>query len=134
MATVIGPTPPGTGVIYPATCFAASKSTSPHNFCDVTFVAGSVTRREIKSEICLTHFGSFNLNSPANELIPQSTTTAPGLIQSAFTNFALPIATTKISASRTFNFISRSAIITNLIGKTNEIDNFQLRVGDSTYN
>lgn len=47
IATVIGPTPPGTGVMYPATCFAPSKSTSPHNFCDVMFVVGSVTAREI---------------------------------------------------------------------------------------
>ena len=29
MAIVIGPTPPGTGVMCPATCFALSKSTSP---------------------------------------------------------------------------------------------------------
>lgn len=29
MATVIGPTPPGTGVIQDATSFTASKSTSP---------------------------------------------------------------------------------------------------------
>lgn len=36
---------------------------------------------------------------PEIELIPQSITTAPGLIQSPFTNFGLPIATTKISAS-----------------------------------
>jgi len=31
MAIVIGPTPPGTGVIADATSFAASKSTSPTN-------------------------------------------------------------------------------------------------------
>ena len=31
IAIVIGPTPPGTGVIAPATLLADSKSTSPHN-------------------------------------------------------------------------------------------------------
>lgn len=38
-------------------------------------------------------------NIPDIELIPQSITTAPGLIQSPFTNFGLPIATTNTSAS-----------------------------------
>lgn len=37
---------------------------------------------------------------PDMEFIPQSITTAPGLIQSPFTNFGLPIATTNTSASR----------------------------------
>ena len=32
IAIVIGPTPPGTGVMYPAFFETASKSTSPHNF------------------------------------------------------------------------------------------------------
>lgn len=32
IATVIGPTPPGTGVMKPATSLAAAKSTSPTNF------------------------------------------------------------------------------------------------------
>lgn len=32
IATVIGPTPPGTGVMYDATFFASSKATSPTNF------------------------------------------------------------------------------------------------------
>ena len=41
----------------------------------------------------------FRSKSPVIELIPQSTTTAPGLIQSPLTNFAEPMATTKISAS-----------------------------------
>lgn len=37
---------------------------------------------------------------PVIELMPQSITTAPGLIQSPLTNLARPMATTKISASR----------------------------------
>src|SRR5829696_359886 len=43
IAIVIGPTPPGTGVIAPATCFAASKSTSPTNPSSVRFVPTSIT-------------------------------------------------------------------------------------------
>lgn len=42
IATVIGPTPPGTGVMYEATCFASSKRTSPTNrvpFCFVVSLA-----------------------------------------------------------------------------------------------
>lgn len=58
IATVMGPTPPGTGVMKPATSLAASKSTSPNN---LFFFPGS-------------ELGS--------TLIPQSITIAPGLIQS----------------------------------------------------
>jgi hypothetical protein len=35
---------------------------------------------------------------PGNALIPQSMTTAPGFIQSPFTNSGWPMATTKMSA------------------------------------
>ena len=37
------------------------------------------------------------------ELMPQSMTTAPGFTQSPFTNSALPMATTKMSAVLTFH-------------------------------
>jgi len=40
---VIGPTPPGTGVIQPATCEAPWKSTSPQSLYPFFFV-GSGTR------------------------------------------------------------------------------------------
>ena len=56
MQIVIGPTPPGTGVIAEARSLALSKSISPHSL----------------------PFG--------NRLMPTSITTAPGLIQSPRTN------------------------------------------------
>lgn len=40
---------------------------------------------------------------PGIGLIPQSMTTAPGLIQSPLINFGLPIPTTTISARRTID-------------------------------
>jgi hypothetical protein len=58
MATVIGPTPPGTGVMNPAARFASSNATSP--------------------TILFFPFAPL----PSNTLMPQSMTTAPGLIQS----------------------------------------------------
>src|SRR5436190_6702820 len=73
-ATVIGPTPPGTGVRWPAMCRASSKATSPT---------------------------SLVLPSPrATRLMPTSITAAPGLIQSPRTSSGLPIATTRMSAVR----------------------------------
>ena len=59
VAIVIGPTPPGTGVIQPATSFAASKSTSPQSL------------------------------PSGRRLMPTSMTIAPGLIQSPGTNLRL---------------------------------------------
>ena len=60
---VIGPTPPGTGVMY-AACFEAfSKSTSPHS------------------------------EPSSRRLIPTSITVAPSLIKSPSRNFGLPTAT-----------------------------------------
>ena len=70
---VIGPTPPGTGVIHPATWAAASKSTSPTKRC----LPFSVTR-----------------------VLPTSITVAPGLIQSPLIKRGLPTATTRMSARR----------------------------------
>ena len=61
---VMGPTPPGTGVIAPATSETSAKSTSPHSL----------------------PFSS--------RFMPTSMTTAPGFTMSAVTNFALPTATT----------------------------------------
>ena len=65
-ATVIWPTPPGTGVIAPATCDASAKATSP-------------TRRALPS-------------APGSRLMPTSITVAPGLIQSPRTISGLPTA------------------------------------------
>lgn len=48
IATVIGPTPPGTGVMYPATSFALSKSTSPHSFL-VPVLRFKITSRSVRN-------------------------------------------------------------------------------------
>src|SRR6185369_5152322 len=73
-AMVIGPTPPGTGVIAPATCEASAKLTSPT---------------------------SFDLPpGPGTRLMPTSITVAPGLIQSPRTISGRPIAATSRSALR----------------------------------
>ena len=72
-AIVIGPTPPGTGVIAPATSRASSNATSP------------TTRR---------------LPSRMTRLTPTSITVAPGLIQSPRTNSERPIAANTRSARR----------------------------------
>ncbi len=76
IAIVIGPTPPGTGVIAPATFSAVSNSTSPTSFLSATL------------------------------FIPTSITTAPGFIISPVTKFGIPTATTKMSASFVFAFKS----------------------------
>ena len=67
MAMVIGPTPPGTGVIAPATARASAKATSP----DQPRLAVAAFRRR------------------DSRLIPTSMTMAPGLIQSPRTISAL---------------------------------------------
>src|SRR4029077_3373098 len=71
-ATVICPTPPGTGVIAPATLSASVKATSP-------------TRRVLPS-------------AAGRRLMPTSITVAPGLIQSPRTISALPTAASTSSA------------------------------------
>ena len=69
---VMGPTPPGTGVIAPAVLTASAKSTSP-------------TIRV--------------LPPPASmRLMPTSITVAPGLIQSPLTISGWPTAATRMSA------------------------------------
>lgn len=73
IAIVIGPTPPGTGVIAPATFSALSNSTSPHNF------------------------------PSSMRLIPTSITTAPSLIISPLIKFGIPTAATSISACFVFS-------------------------------
>mmetsp|Transcript_32839 Transcript_32839/g.60095 ORF Transcript_32839/g.60095 Transcript_32839/m.60095 type:complete len:226 (-) Transcript_32839:484-1161(-) len=77
MAIVIGPTPPGTGVILLATALAGSKATSP-----------------------TSRYPAF-LDASSTELIPTSMTTHPGFSQSAGTNSARPMAAITMSASRT---------------------------------
>src|ERR1051326_2267464 len=85
IAIVIGPTPPGLGVMLPAIGWTPAKSTSP-------------TKREpLFAVASLTRF------------TPTSTTTAPGLTISAFTNSATPIAAIKISARRQCPLMSRVA-------------------------
>ena len=74
IATVMGPTPPGTGVIALATCLTSSNATSPTSFWPLFFEASGTA------------------------LIPQSMTTAPGLTQSFLTSSGTPQATTKMSA------------------------------------
>src|SRR2546423_1148065 len=76
IAIVIGPTPPGTGVIFEATSRTDSKSTSPCSRVPV-LVPGSLTR-----------------------LVPTSITTAPGFTMSPVTMRGLPAATIRISAVR----------------------------------
>merc|ERR1719181_839230 len=76
-AMVMGPTPPGTGVIFDATRDALSKSTSPTN------------RRP-----------DFLVES-GMKFVPTSTTTAPGFNQLPLTNWAWPTAATTMSASLT---------------------------------
>ncbi len=68
MVMVIGPTPPGTGVMAEAMGATEAKSTSPQSL----------------------PFSS--------RFMPTSITTAPSLTISAVTNFALPTAATSISA------------------------------------
>src|SRR6218665_1629135 len=70
MVMVIGPTPPGTGVIQPATCLTRSKSTSPQSL------------------------------PSAWRLMPTSMTMAPGLTISAVSIRARPTAATPMSAWR----------------------------------
>eukprot|EP00754_Rhynchopus_humris_P037987 Rhum_TRINITY_DN20689_c0_g1::Rhum_TRINITY_DN20689_c0_g1_i1::g.171860::m.171860 len=82
MATVMGPTPPGTGVMKPAFFFATSKSTSPTSL--------PLSRR----------------------LMPMSITIAPGRIHSPFTRPGLPAATTTSSAERTALSRSRQNLCT----------------------
>ena len=77
---VMGPTPPGTGVIRPATSTASAKSTSP-------------TTRVLPSA-ALT--GSLE----GTRLMPTSMTVAPGLIQSPLIISGRPTAATRMSAVR----------------------------------
>merc|ERR1719454_2126731 len=82
-AMVMGPTPPGTGVIFEATLDADSKSTSP-------------TRRRPDFR-----------DASGMKFVPTSTTTHPGFNQLPLTNWAWPTAATTISASRTILSILR---------------------------
>ena len=74
IATVSGPTPPGTGVIHPATSRQESKSASP-------------TIRDLPS-------------ASKTLFIPISISAAPGLIMSPVTSFFCPTATNTASACR----------------------------------
>ena len=80
---VMGPTPPGTGVIYDALGATFSKSTSPTSLYP-RGESGSSTR-----------------------LMPTSMMTAPSLTISAVSNLGLPAATMMISAVRHIDLRSR---------------------------
>ena len=80
-AIVIGPTPPGTGVIAPATSMASSKATSPTNL--------RVAVRRL------------------DRLMPTSMTVAPGFSQPPLTISGRPTAATTMSARRTTSGRSR---------------------------
>lgn len=54
MITVMGPTPPGTGVMYEATSFTASKSTSPTKREPEALVA-SVRQWKLKDIVKIIH-------------------------------------------------------------------------------
>jgi len=77
---VIGPTPPGTGVIHEHLGATVSYCTSPFNLNPLFFVASST------------------------RVMPTSMTTAPSYTISAVTNSALPNAATIISACRQSSF------------------------------
>ena len=87
---VIGPTPPGTGVICAAISDAAAKSTSP-------------TRRVLPLPLSSRPFSGASMR-----LMPTSITHAPGFTQSPLTSSAMPTAATKISAWR--HMAGRSAV------------------------
>ena len=57
-AIVIGPTPPGTGVIAFATLETSSKSTSPSKPFSVLFIPTSITIAPFFTQSPLTNFGS----------------------------------------------------------------------------
>mmetsp|Transcript_11886 Transcript_11886/g.31409 ORF Transcript_11886/g.31409 Transcript_11886/m.31409 type:complete len:222 (+) Transcript_11886:103-768(+) len=82
MAMVIGPTPPGTGVISDATSTASANATSPTSRWPSFFVASSTA------------------------LMPTSITTQPGFSQSPRRNSGFPMAATTMSASCTMAFMS----------------------------
>ena len=92
---VIGPTPPGTGVIFISIFFTDSKSTSPYNFLS------------------------------SHLLIPTSIMVTPSLMKSLLTNFALPIAAIKISAFFVISFkfyVFECAIVTVALFASISID------------
>ena len=82
---VMGPAPPGTQVIAPATCETSSACTSPT----------TLNAARPGSEYALEFLES------GTAFMPMSTTTAPGLIQSLVTISGAPTPTTTTSASRT---------------------------------
>jgi PAS domain S-box-containing protein len=80
MVMVIGPTPPGTGVIWLATWLTPAKSTSPQSL------------------------------PASSRFMPTSITTAPGLTMSAVSTLRLPTAATITSACRVMAFRSGVAL------------------------
>jgi hypothetical protein len=75
-AIVIGPTPPGTGVIALATLETSSKSTSPTNPESVLLIPTSITIAPFFIQSPLTSFG-----------FPTAATIISALLHSAFKSF-----------------------------------------------
>ena len=94
MATVIGPTPPGTGVIAEATS-KHSGSTSPTKRCPDFFVLSFKVEQTPMNleEKCISVQAV-----PGIGFIPQSITTTPSLSQLFFTKPGRPTAATRMSA------------------------------------
>lgn len=101
MATVIGPTPPGTGVMKPACSLADWKWTSPTTRFPLDLVS---SEKETPVDPCICWLSQKEIQCtmtaliPITWLMPQSMTTAPFLIHSPFTISAFPIPTTRMSA------------------------------------
>lgn len=105
MATVMGPTPPGTGVMKPACSLAEAYWTSPTTRFPLGLLS-SERNYDVKSTnylwVLLSHSWNGIKTSPGTWLIPQSMTTAPFLIHSPFTISAFPMPTTRMSAFPTW--------------------------------
>ena len=92
LATVIGPTPPGTGVMKDATLEAEAKSTSPTSRCPDFLEASEGVKEEggDESEVRfrrdeVRRKGERDENEPGMKLVPTSMTTHPGLSHSPLT-------------------------------------------------
>ena len=99
MATVMGPTPPGTGVICEATSRASSKHTSPHIRGRGDDDEEEEDDDEEEEDACGAACWDES-SSNGTMLKPTSTTTAPGLIQWPFTSPGEPAAVMSTSAAR----------------------------------
>mmetsp|Transcript_27782 Transcript_27782/g.69645 ORF Transcript_27782/g.69645 Transcript_27782/m.69645 type:complete len:237 (+) Transcript_27782:550-1260(+) len=101
---VMGPAPPGTEVMAPATCDTSSAATSPTNLKRP--VPGRLYADSVPSVSCVSAADS------GTAFIPMSTTVAPGFTQSPLTSSAHPTAAITTSAPRTgISILSRVAAL-----------------------